>query len=139
MSFSLTTPQMRARAKDVTRRAAWWNLTPGTLLRAVEKAMGLKAGEKVKRIGTIRVLAVRRERLDRMIDDEAYGLEEVKREGFEGMTPMAFVTGFCVSHRGCTPRSYVNRIAFEFVERPLTAAQMYRNRELHGHFGAGHS
>lgn len=115
MAFSLTTAQMRARTKDVTRRLGWWNLKPGTLLCAVEEGMGLKAGEKVKRIGMIRVLSVRRERLDQMTCDQGYGRAETIREGFDEMTPAQFVTAFCASHRGCTPCSFVNRIEFDHL------------------------
>lgn len=46
MSFSMTTAQMYARNKDVTRRFGWWFLKPGDRVMTVEKAMGLKKGEK---------------------------------------------------------------------------------------------
>ena len=63
MSFCLTTPQVRAGTKTVTRRIGWWNLKPGELLMAIEKGQGLKKGEHVTRIRPIRVVTVRRERL----------------------------------------------------------------------------
>ena len=47
MSFSETTDQIRARTKTVTRRDGWDNLRPGERLWAVEKAMGLRKGQKV--------------------------------------------------------------------------------------------
>ncbi len=56
MSFSMTTAQFRARTKTVTRRLGWWNLKPGDVIMGVEKAMGLKKGEKVKRLGRIRIV-----------------------------------------------------------------------------------
>jgi hypothetical protein len=115
MSFSLTTPQMRARSKDVTRRVAWWNLKPGDRVMAVEKGMGLKAGEKVVRIGPVGILAVRGERLDRMLDDEVYGFDEVCREGFPDMSPLQFITLFCATHRRCISCTIVNRIEFEHL------------------------
>lgn len=68
ISFAKTLDQIRQRTKTVTRRTGWAWLEEGTLLRPVEKAMGLKKGEKVQPIfddGTcIRVVSVRRERLD---------------------------------------------------------------------------
>src|SRR5688500_13795271 len=79
MSFSLTTRQMRARAKTVTRRVGWLKLRPGAELLAVEKAMGLKKGEKVVPIGRIRVLDVRRERLDELVRDDHYGFKETAK------------------------------------------------------------
>lgn len=115
MSFSLTTPQMRRLEKDVTRRVAWWNLTPGQKLMAVEKGMGLKAGEKVVRIHPILVLAVRRERLDALITDDTYGIEECRREGFPEMHPMVFVTMFCATHPKCRSSTIVNRIEFQHL------------------------
>ena len=115
MSFALTTAQIRMLEKDVTRRLGWWFLESGAVLCAVEKCQGLKRGEKIARIHTIRVVGVRRERLDRMIEDEAYGREECRREGFPGMPPMAFVTMFCATHKDCEPSSYVNRIEFEHL------------------------
>ena len=59
MSFSKTIPQMYAKTKTVTRRtgASWMKLQPNDRLWAVEKAQGLRKGEKVKRIGPIIVNA----------------------------------------------------------------------------------
>jgi hypothetical protein len=51
MSFSLTTRQFLDGSKTVTRRVGWNNLKPGERFMAVEKAMGLRKGEKVKRLG----------------------------------------------------------------------------------------
>lgn len=63
MSFSLTTPQVLARTKTVTRRIGWWYLRRGQILRAIEKGQGLKKGEKVRLLGFIRILSTRTERL----------------------------------------------------------------------------
>lgn len=114
MSFSRTTPQMRARTKDVTRRLGWASLKPGTVLRAVEKGMGLKKGEKVKPIGTIRVLSVRRERLDELVNPArgSYGETEVAREGFPGMDPQDFLMRFLAE---IDPDQPVTRIEFEHL------------------------
>jgi len=49
MSFMLTTAQYCARTKDVTRRLGWANLKPGDMFNGVEKAMGLKKGEKINK------------------------------------------------------------------------------------------
>lgn len=121
MSFMLTTLQMRKRIKRVTRRmGSWKKLRPGDLLCAVEKGMGLKRGEKIRRICTIRVVSVREEPLRAMIDDPDYGLSECVQEGFEDHPslkfPDQFVEFFCRSHRGCTPGSLVTRIEFEYVD-----------------------
>lgn len=120
ISFALTTDQIRAGTKTVTRRMGWVNLTPGTLLSPVKKGMGLKPGEKIERLrGPIRVTGVRFEPLRRMTDDGLYGVEECRREGFSQhpryQWPSEFVRFFCDSHKGCTPDSVVTRIEFEYV------------------------
>lgn len=119
ISFMLTTDQIRARSKTVTRRTGWAKLVPGQLLRGVEKGMGLKAGEKVKELAVIRVVSVRPEPLSAMTDDLDYGFAECEKEGFGDhhtlRWPTQFVEFFCNSHRGCTPQTVVNRIEFEYV------------------------
>lgn len=115
MSFALTTPQMLARTKTVTRRLGWRDLQPGTLLQAVEKSQGLKKGEKVRKLGVIRVVSVTREPLSCM--DEGRPLE-CAREGFPDMRPAAFCRMFC-AHNGGDLTQDVTRIEFEHV--PETA------------------
>lgn len=112
ISFSMTTPQFLDGSKDVTRRVGWEHLRVGDLLCAVEKGMGLKKGEKVKRLGTIRVVDVRQEPLDLMTRDHDYGLSECRREGFPNMVPSEFVEFFCRGHRGAYPKRPITRIEF---------------------------
>ena len=114
MSFMLTTRQMRDRTKTVTRRMGWDNAKVGELLCAVEKCQGLKKGEKIVRICVVRVLSVRKEPLQRMLDDPKYGHEETAKEGFGGRPHGWFVDHFCRSMR-VTPAAKPNRIEFEYV------------------------
>jgi hypothetical protein len=116
ISFSMTKQQFLDGTKTVTRRMGWLYLKPGTELMAVEKAMGIKKGEKVSTLGKIRVLAVRRERLDKICGDMLYGRNEVMREGFPDMDPIDFMKFFCSSHVGCKPESVVTRIEFERIQ-----------------------
>lgn len=109
MSFALTTDQVRAGTKDVTRRLGWGNLKPGERFWAVVKAMGLKPGEKIQRICLLECVSNTREELRRITADD------VEREGFPDMTPAEFVSMFC-EHMRCTPRTKVNRIEFKRVE-----------------------
>ncbi len=109
MSFALTTAQVRARQKTVTRRLGWGGLKPGELFWAVEKAMGLKPGEKIVRLALLRCVSNRAERLK---DIDA---DDVKREGFPGMTAKQFLEMFC-EHMNCAPDTSVQRIEFEYVE-----------------------
>lgn len=117
ISFALTTDQIRAGTKTVTRRMGWRNLKPGTLLSPVKKGMGLKPGEKVERLrGPIRVIGVNHERLRMLLDSPIYGQRECVREGFPDYTPASFIDMFCRSHKGCMPESVVTRIEFEYTD-----------------------
>ena len=108
MSFSLTTRQYRDRTKDVTRRLGWWNLKAGELVNGVEKAMGLRRGEKIVVLGRHRIVSTRAEMLN------AITVEDCRREGFPEMTPAQFVDMFC-KHNHCEPDTVVNRIEFQYV------------------------
>jgi hypothetical protein len=111
ISFAMTTAQFRARSKTVTRRRGWKDLEPGTLLMGCRKCRGLKPGEKLERLGLIRVVSVRREPLS------AVTAEDVAKEGYPGMTPEAFVAMFCRQMR-CEPDMPVTRIEYEYVLFP---------------------
>lgn len=110
MSFSLTTEQIKNKSKTVTRRFAWWFLKPGDELCAVEKAMGLKKGEKIKRITMIRVVSVRKEPLNAITDDDCI------KEGFPEHDSNTFVN-MLQNHYGgkIRPDEPVNRIEFEYL------------------------
>lgn len=100
MSFSITTRQFIERTKWVSRRNGWIFLKPRDLVCGVEKAMGLKKGQKINRLGIIRILSARREALNR-IDQAACILE-----GFPEMSPTYFIGN---------PDQIVTRIEFEYV------------------------
>ncbi len=120
MSFRLTTSAVLDRSKDVTRRVGWDWLRPGVDLQPIVKGQGLKKGERVERLGgPIRVIAVHQEPLRAVLDEPAYGLREVRREGFPDMTPQAFVEMFTGTHGGrdgCTLSTLVTRIEFVYLE-----------------------
>lgn len=115
MSFFHTQSQMRARTKDVTRRLGWHDLKPGDVVMAIEKGQGLKRGEKVTRIYPIECVSNRKEALDALRQDVKYGEDEIRREGFEGMSVPAFIDFFC-KNIGCTPTTPLNRIEFRPME-----------------------
>lgn len=110
MSFFLTTPQILAGTKTVTRRLGWAFLKPGERFCAVEKCQGLKAGEHVNRLAECEVVSVRRERLD------AITAADVALEGFPDLTPEAFVDLFCRANR-CESEIEVTRIEFRKVRK----------------------
>lgn len=85
------------------------------ILQQVEKAMGLKAGEKVVRIHTIKITNVCREPLRRMVDEAWYGRHEVILEGFPLSTPQEFVDLYCRANK-CKPDTIVTRIEFEYLD-----------------------
>ena len=115
MSFSLTTPQFRARTKRVTRRNGWLQARVGDEVMGVEKGMGLKKGEKVVKLGAIRFADVRREPLRRMTDDLDYGYRECVLEGFPALRPAQFVAMYC-RHNLCTPDTLITRVAFDYLD-----------------------
>ena len=108
ISFAMTTPQIVARQKTVTRRFGWWFLKEGDRLNGVKKAMGLKKGEKIERLCEIEVVSVRKEPLS------AITQADVIAEGFPDWTPQDFVD-FLVKHYRCDPSKPVNRIEFRYV------------------------
>lgn len=114
MAFSITTSQMYERTKTVTRRLGWSFLKPGDIVMAVEKGMGLKKGEQVKKIYPIEIVSVRGECLSSIT------LEDVAREGFPQMNVPQFVRMFAKSH-GCDVHALVNRIEFKPVSLSNTA------------------
>ena len=114
ISFSLTTPQFKARTKDVTRRLGWKNLKPGQVLQACEKCQGLKKGQHPVKLGPIEVVSVRRERLDRLDTEPLYGFCEVVHEGFPKLNPQQFIDMFC-RHNRCKPETIITRLEFKYL------------------------
>lgn len=117
ISFAFTRAQFRAMTKSVTRRRGWWNLEEGEHLMGVEKSQGLKKGERVVKLGAIRVVDVRTEKLSRIELEPEYGRQEMIREGFPGLHPAEFVYRFCLSHK-CKPWDEVNRIEYSYLGAP---------------------
>lgn len=105
----MTTEQIKARTKTVTRRRGWDNLKPGEIVQAVEKAMGLKRGEKIKKLCLIRIISKREELLNWITK------EDVAKEGFPDWEPQQFIEMLC-KHYGCQPFEAFNRIEFEYLE-----------------------
>lgn len=115
MSFMLTRDQIRARTKTVTRRLGWRNLKPGERIRAVNKCMGLKKGEKAIDLAVLEVVSVHREQL-KAIEGR---FSETLAEGFPfdhpKSWPSEFIAMFC-EHMKCTPETEVTRIEFRYVD-----------------------
>lgn len=111
MSFALTTEQIELQTKTVTRRQGWQNLKPGTLLQPVKKAMGLRRGEKVQRLGClIEVVSVRWEPLNRIT------IDDVRAEGFPDWSRSEFVEFYQKANKLPQPWAPCNRIAFRYTE-----------------------
>ena len=110
MSFALTTAQFKARTKTVTRRFGWYFIKPGDVIMGVEKAMGLKAGEKIVQLGAIQVVSVRKEPLNTITQSECI------LEGFPQYTPADFIEMIIRHYRKKTPDSVINRIEFRYIE-----------------------
>jgi len=114
MSFALTTEQFKNRTKTVTRRKGWKFLKPGDVVMGCMKCMGLKPGEKLERLGLIRINDVRREPLYRMFEKHGYGLADTTREGFPSMGVLEFMDMFC-DHMGGDYYQMVTRIEYEYL------------------------
>jgi hypothetical protein len=121
MSFALTSEQILKRHKFVTRRLGWLFLKKGDLVQPVRKSMGLRKGEVLEKLGSpIKILDVRREPLNTLMDSVMYGLTECALEGFfehkNLWIPPCFIEFFCESHRGCKPDTVVTRIEFRYTD-----------------------
>ena len=112
MSFAMTTKQVLAGTKWVTRRWGWLNLKPGDLVQPVLKGMGLKKGEKVQKLrAPIRVIGARREPLSDMHKEPRATIAE----GFPEMTTQEFIDMLC-KHRKEKESDLITRIAFEYTD-----------------------
>lgn len=111
MSFMLTVEQMRAQTKTVTRRLGWRTLEPGTVLNACVKCMGLRKGERVQKLGQIRV---KRVSIAPLAASMRHFPGDAAREGYPELTDEEFVELFC-RHMGVTSDEPVTRIEFEHV------------------------
>ena len=114
MSFSATVEAVERKQKTVTRRRpeTWSGLKPGDVLLAVDKAMGLKAGQKSRILGVIRVVAINVEPLSLITQDD------VVREGLPDLTPAEFVEKFAQLHGLTLAQASdldVRRIEFEYL------------------------
>lgn len=117
MSFALTKQQIIDETKTVTRRRGWKKLKPGQLFWAAEKCMGLKPGEKIKRLKLLR--CVRNEAV--VLNGPTLTIADVAREGFPDLSPVEFVEMFC-REMDCKPDAEVQRIEFEYVGRLYSVA-----------------
>jgi hypothetical protein len=109
MSFMLTTKQMYDKIKTHTIRDGWWFLKPGDIVNAVEKGMGLKKGEKVIRIGQIRIISTRPGTLQEVTPGICV------KEGFSEFTPAEFADMFCNHNQKCSRTKVLNFIEFGYV------------------------
>jgi hypothetical protein len=104
---------IKSRTKFVTRRDGWWFLNVGDRVQGVEKAMGLKRGEKVVKLDVIEIVSVRREPLLN-IQNEPNGC------GLEGFPewnddPQQFIDFYCEG-TSKDARDDVNRIEFKYLD-----------------------
>lgn len=110
MGFAMTTAQIKAGTKTVTRRFGWWFLNEGDMVQPVAKAMGLKRGEKVQKLrGPLQVVKVNSEPLNSITKADCI------LEGFPDLEPSEFVD-MLVKHYGCDPSKTVNRIEYAYTD-----------------------
>lgn len=111
ISFALTTPQLLAEQKFVTRRLGWKRIKIGVVHNAVDQIMGFKKGEHPNTLTQIVPIYAMGEKLSRITTFLDYGEKEVFLEGFKDMSPNDFVEFFC-DHNKCETTREINRIAF---------------------------
>ena len=78
---------------------------------AIEKGMGLKKGEKIKKLGVIEVVSVRSERLIDILKEP----NACVREGFPEWTPQQFIAFLC-KKTNAQPANKITRIEFKKVK-----------------------
>lgn len=110
ISFMLTTEAMRNGTKTVTRRFGWWFLKAGDIVMAVEKGMGLKKGEKIKKLYPIEIITVRKTPINTIDKIDCI------KEGFPDLIPNEFISMLC-RYSGKKPTDIVNRIEFKRVTK----------------------
>jgi hypothetical protein len=123
MSVAMTTNAVVLREKTVTRRLNWWEdkngrrlLQAGDTLTLCRKVQGRKPGEPIDRLAEVEVVSRRREPLIRLIEDRAYGIAEVEREGFPGMSPVDFVDRYFMQAQGLSVHDVVTRIEWRYLD-----------------------
>jgi hypothetical protein len=103
-----TTEQFLEQTKTVTRRVGWKFLKPGDVLNGCKQCQGLKKGEKVIKLGQIKVVSIKREQLCKITRSD------IVKEGFSGLTKWEFIAFFC-EYMKVTPQTIVTRIEFEYI------------------------
>lgn len=113
MSFSKTTQQIKDRTKTVTRRWGWWDLKDGERMCAVEKAMGLKKGEKINRLCVIEILNTCPAPLCNITKAECVF------EGFPDSEPFELAALLIDMRPKKCKYDHPNRIAFKYIEEGM--------------------
>ena len=118
-SFIYTEQQVLDETKTVTRRLNWLWAKVGMLLQACRKCQGRRNGEPLVKLKVIKIVDVRRERLDALLDPMHYLPEdaqaECRMEGFPNLSPQQFIDMFC-KHMKCKPNKVITRVKFHYVK-----------------------
>jgi hypothetical protein len=152
MSVAHTEQAVVERRKWVTRRTGWLFLQPGDYLTLCRKVMGRKKGEPLVRLAEVRVIDVRRERLDeipwfdvtleglRLDDLDAWGLERrhgrMPAQDGPGSVEASFVR-FFTAHMGGAPDQVVTRIEWDYTDTPVTTVECSRPGDPYRLFESG--
>lgn len=116
ISFAWTSDALIQGRKTVTRRI-WKDVHASKFKPGMPvEAWSRRPSWGGKRIGTIRIVDVRKESLFRMIDEPEYGKTEIQKEGGLWDTPGEFVAGFVEGGRVTSDAPDVWRVEFELLE-----------------------
>ena len=102
---------MYNKTKTQTSRIGWEFLKLGDVNMACEKCQGLKKGEKIIKIGPIKV--IKNEPIK--VHPYYYSEQNVIAEGFPGMRPVDFIYNILIGKCKCELSQPINRITFEHL------------------------
>jgi hypothetical protein len=124
MSVAFTEDAVRERRKTVTRRKGWTFIQPGDRITLCRKVMGRRKGEPLVRITEVEIVDVRREKLAELLRprNHAYAAEEMAREGFPGLSPLAFVTRYFIDAQKMSTLDDVTRIEWRYLDTEAVAS-----------------
>jgi hypothetical protein len=108
VSFSHTIEQIRNRTKTMTRRRGFRWATPGMIVQAIDRSPRL--GQGYEKLAVIEFTEVRRGRLDSITP------EDVRDEGFPGMSPEEFTRMFCETFACPSSSESVTVLRFRYVD-----------------------
>ena len=115
LAFPETARAIRGHQQTVTRRLNPPVLKAGDMVEAVQSEWMLTFTGAVTPLATLRVVSLREECLSLLMDDPAYGADELRLEGGPANTVGNWVLGLLIRYKTLSPNTPITRIEFEYV------------------------